>query len=45
MKERDHFEDVGLELSITVKEILRKWDGSACITFIWLRIGTGGGLL
>jgi len=45
MKERAHFEVVGLELGITIKQILWKLNGSAYITFIWLRIGTGGGLL
>jgi hypothetical protein len=45
MEEGDHFENVGIELSIIVKQILRKWDSSTYITFIWLRIGTGGGLL
>jgi hypothetical protein len=45
MKERDHCEDVGAEVNIIVKQILRKWDRSVYITFIWLRIRTGGGLL
>jgi len=45
MKERDNFEDVGIELSIIVKHILRKWTRTAYSTLLLLRIGTGGRLL
>jgi hypothetical protein len=30
---------------IILKWILKKWDGEAWTGLIWLRIGTGGGLL
>jgi hypothetical protein len=30
---------------ITLKWILRKWDGTVCTGFIWLRIETNGGIL
>jgi hypothetical protein len=30
---------------IILKWVLRKYDGRVWIEFIWLRIGTGGGLL
>jgi hypothetical protein len=45
LKERDHFEDRGIDGRILLRWILRKWDvgvwtGSSC-----LRIETGGGHL
>jgi hypothetical protein len=36
-------EYLGIQRNITI--ILRKHGGKACIGFIWLRIGTNGGLL
>ena len=42
---RDHLEDVGIGRSIILKWIVKKWDGEAWAGLIWLRIGTGGGLL
>jgi hypothetical protein len=44
MKERDNFEDLDVDGRIILKCICRKWDG-AWNGFVWLRIGTGGGLL
>jgi hypothetical protein len=36
---------VGPDERIILKRIFKKWDGGAWIGLIWLRIGTGGGLL
>ena len=38
-----HLEDLGVD-GRTLKQILKKWDGRAWTGFIWLRIGTHGGL-
>jgi hypothetical protein len=40
----DNLEDPGVDWRIILKWIFRKWDG-AWTGLIWLRIGTGGGLL
>ena len=44
MRERDYLKDPGIDGRITMKRIFKKWDG-AWTGLIWLRIGTGGGLL
>ena len=39
------FEDPGLDGRIILRWIFRKWDVGAWTGSMWLRIGTGGGLL
>jgi hypothetical protein len=41
---KNHLENLGVDEGIMLKEIF-KWDERAWIGLIWLRIGTGGGLL
>ena len=45
LTERDHLEDPGVDRRIIMRCTFRKWDRGACTELIWLRIGTGGGLL
>jgi hypothetical protein len=40
-----HLEDPGIDGRIIVKWILQKWDVGAWTGLIWLRRGTGGGIL
>jgi hypothetical protein len=42
---RDHMEDPGTDWSIILKWIVKKWDEETWTGLLWLRIGTGGGLL
>jgi hypothetical protein len=46
-EEKRHLKDPGVNGKIIVKWIFRKWNGGegAWTWLIWLRIGTGGGLL
>jgi hypothetical protein len=44
LKGRNHLEDLGIDGKIILEWMLGKW-GKAWIECIWLRIGTGGGLL
>jgi hypothetical protein len=43
--EETTLEDLGTDGKITLKCIFMKWDGGTWTGLIWLRIGTGGGLL
>ena len=43
--ERDHLECLGLDASIILKWIIKKWDWKSWTGIIQLRIGTGGGHL
>jgi hypothetical protein len=44
-RERDHLKDPDVDGRLILKWILKKWDRGAWTGLIWLRIGTGGGLL
>ena len=37
--ERDHLEHIGIEGTIMLKWIFKKWDGEAWTGLIWLRTG------
>jgi hypothetical protein len=46
LRETDHLENPGVDGTIILRYIFRKWDwGGARTGLIWLRIGTGGGHL
>jgi hypothetical protein len=44
LREGDHLKDPGVDGRMILKWI-KKWDRGAWTEFIWLRIGTGAGLL
>jgi hypothetical protein len=43
--ERDHLKNPGVDSRIILKWIFKNWDRETWTGLIWLRIGTGGGLL
>jgi hypothetical protein len=45
LMERDHLEYLRVDGRIIIKWIFKKWDGEAWTGLLWLRIGTGDGLL
>jgi len=45
LRERDHFEDPGIDGSVILRWIFKEWDLGAWTGSSWLRIGTGGGHL
>jgi hypothetical protein len=45
LKERDHFEDLGVGWGILLKRTLKKYDAMARGVFMWLKIGIGDILL
>jgi hypothetical protein len=42
---KNHLEVIGLDGMIILKWIFKKWNGEEWTGLIWVRIGTGGGLL
>jgi hypothetical protein len=44
-RERDNLEELSAYGKIILKRIFKKWDWQAWTELLWLRIGTGGGLL
>jgi hypothetical protein len=40
LKERDYFEDLGVDGRVILKRILKAWNIEEWIGFIWLRVGT-----
>ena len=42
---KNHLGDPGVDGSIILKWIFRKWDAGVWTGWSWLRIGTGGGYL
>jgi hypothetical protein len=45
LRVRDYSADQGVDMRVILKWILEKWGCRVWIEFMWLRIGTGDGLL
>jgi len=45
LRERDHLEDTGVDGSVILRWIFRKWDVVVWTVSSWLRIGECGGHL
>jgi hypothetical protein len=45
IKGRDHAEDLGVDGRTILECVLEEQDGKVWTGFIWLRIGTSGGVL
>ena len=41
MMERDHLQDLGVDGTVLLQFVFKKWDGEAWTGLIWLRKGTG----
>jgi hypothetical protein len=42
---KDYLQDPGVEKRMTLKRVLKEFNVKLWIEFMWLRIGTNGGLL
>jgi hypothetical protein len=45
VRQGGHLEDIEVDERIILEWMFKKWDGEAWTEFIWLRIGTGDGIL
>ena len=45
LKERDHLEELGVDGSIILESVLKKWDERTWTGLIWFRLGKNVGLL
>jgi hypothetical protein len=45
LREGDHSENLGVDGRILLQGIFKQWNGESWTELLWLRIGTGGGLL